>query len=165
AALCLLMMFMTGLIPFSSYAFPAFAGIVLIAVAEENGKKTALMVYVAVSVMSMFIVPDPEAKTLFIMLLGYYPILKPIIERLPAVFAWLVKLILVNGMVVAFYYVSLYILGLPDLLEGWGDFGKFTAYIAMGMVNFTFVMYDFLLTQVLHIYRAWFRPKILRKIT
>ena len=41
SALCLLLMFMTGLIPFSSYIFPALAGIVLISVREENGLKTA----------------------------------------------------------------------------------------------------------------------------
>ena len=59
------------------------AGIVLIAVEEENGTKTAMLVYVAVSVLAMFIVPDQEAKVLFVMLLGYYPMLKSRIERAP----------------------------------------------------------------------------------
>ena len=54
----------TGLIPFSSYVFPAFAGIVLIAVSEENGVRTALMVYLSVSLLSLFLIPDQEAKLL-----------------------------------------------------------------------------------------------------
>ena len=165
AALCLLMMFMTGLVPFSSYVFPAMAGIVLIAVEEENGPKTSLMVYVAVSIMAIFIVPDQEAKVLFIMLLGYYPMLKPKIELLPRPIAYLVKFLLFNGVLVLFYYVMLYIFGIPDILEGWGDFGRYTVYVVLAMANFTLFMYDFLLSQVLQIYRGWFRPKILRKIT
>ena len=35
SGLCLLLMFLTGMIPFSEYACPTFAGLVLIAVAEE----------------------------------------------------------------------------------------------------------------------------------
>ena len=49
SGLCLLIMFLTGLIPFSEYACPTFAGLVLIAVAEEMGRKTAFLVYGAVS--------------------------------------------------------------------------------------------------------------------
>ena len=61
SALCLLLMFMTGLIPFSSYIFPALAGIVLISVREENGLKTALLVYAATSLLALLIIPDREA--------------------------------------------------------------------------------------------------------
>lgn len=164
AALCLLMMFMTGLVPFSSYVFPSAAGIVLIAVFTEMGGATATLVYVVVSFLSILIVPDREAVLLFIMLLGYYPMLKSKIERLPRPLAYLVKFMLFNGVIIAFYYVTLYVLGIPDLLEGWGDFGRYTAYVSLVLVDFTLFMYDFLLTQMLRIYTAWFRPKILRKI-
>ncbi len=164
SALCLLMMFMTGLIPFSTYCFPAFAGIVLIAVAEENGPRTAVMVYVATSFLALLIVPDREAVMLFIMLLGYYPTLKPYIEKWGKLGGTIAKLLLFNGMVVAFYYVMLYIFGVPDMLEGWGDFGRFTIVVVLGLVNFTLFTYDFLLTETLRIYRYWFRPKILHKL-
>ena len=164
SALCLLMMFMTGLIPFSTYCFPSMAGIVLIAVAEENGNKTAFMVFVVTSFLALLIVPDREAVMLFIMLMGYYPMLKPVLERLPRLFALAAKLLLFNCVVVAYYYVMLFVFGIPDMLEGWGDFGRYTIVVILGLVNFTFLMYDFLLTQMLRIYRFWFRPKILRKL-
>ena len=164
SALCLLLMFMTGLIPFSSYIFPALAGIVLISVREENGLKTALLVYAATSLLALLIVPDREAVMMYIMLLGYYPLAKPWIERVPRVFSIVLKLLLFNAVVVAFYYVMLFVFGFPDMLEGWGDFGRYTLVVILAIVNFTLFMYDYLLTQALHIYRGWFRPKILRKI-
>ena len=122
------------------------------------------MVYVATSVLSLFIVPDREAVMLFIMLLGYYPTLKPYIERLGRLWGTAVKAALFNGTVIAFYYVMLFVFGVPDLLEGWGDFGRFTVVVALGLVNFTLFTYDFLLTETLRIYRYWFRPKILHKL-
>jgi hypothetical protein len=149
AAVCLLMMFMTGLVPFSSYVFPAMAGMVLIAVCTENGTKTALLVFAATSILALLIVPDRQSVMLFIMLLGYYPMLKPKLEKLPFLLSYALKFLLFNAVIIAFYYVMLYIFGVPDMLEGWGDFGKYTAYVVLGMVNFTFFMYDFLLSQVL----------------
>ena len=101
---------------------------------------------------------------LFIMLLGYYPTLKPYIEKWGKLGGTIAKLLLFNGMVVAFYYVMLYIFGVPDMLEGWGDFGRFTIVVVLGLVNFTLFTYDFLLTETLRIYRYWFRPKILHKL-
>ena len=53
SGLCLLLMFMTGMVPFSEYAFPALAGIILIAVVEELGLKTAFIVFGAVSILSL----------------------------------------------------------------------------------------------------------------
>ena len=164
SALCLLLMFMTGLIPFSSYIFPALAGIVLISVREENGLKTALLVYAATSLLALLIIPDREAVMMYIMLLGYYPLAKPWIERLARPLSILFKLLLFNIVVVAFYYVMLFVFGVPDMLEGWGDFGRYTVAVILVIVNFTLFMYDYLLTQALHIYRGWVRPKILRKI-
>ena len=164
SALCLLLMFMTGLIPFSSYIFPALAGIVLISVREENGLKTALLVYAATSLLALLIIPDREAVMMYIMLLGYYSLAKPWIERLARPLSILFNLLLFNIVVVAFYYVMLFVFGVPDMLEGWGDFGRYTVAVILVIVNFTLFMYDYLLTQALHIYRGWFRPKILRKI-
>ncbi|MBC8585019.1 hypothetical protein [Youxingia wuxianensis] len=164
AALCLLLMFMTGLIPFSSYVFPAMAGIVLIVVREENGAGTAWLTYVVISILSLLIVPDRQAVMLFILFLGYYPIVKPVVEKFPKPLAYVVKFIFFNVAIIAFYYVVIYVFGIPDLLEDFGNFGKYTAYVALGMADFTFFVYDFLLSNMEHIYLHWFRPKILRKI-
>ena len=41
----------------------------------------ALIVYVAVSILSIFMTPDREAAIMFICFFGHYPIIKGIIER------------------------------------------------------------------------------------
>lgn len=160
AAICLLLMFMTGLIPLSSYILPAMAGIVLIGVGQESGGKTAMLVYAVTSLLGLMIVPDREAILLFIMLLGYYPILRPHLERLPRIVSWFLKLLLLNTVVFVFYLLMKYVFAIPDMIESI----KFGAAFFLLLVNFTFLMYDFLITQVLVLYVKWFRPKILRKL-
>ena len=81
AALCMLLMFMTGLIPFATYAIPALAGILMIVIVVETNAKWALLVYIAVSLLSIFITPDREAAMMFIAFFGHYPILKLYLER------------------------------------------------------------------------------------
>ena len=164
AAICLLMMFMTGLIPFSSYIFPAMAGIVLIAVAQENGSRAAMLVFTVTCLLALMIVPDRSAVMMFVLLLGYYPILRPYIQRIPRIFRLPLKLVFINLVVVVFYYIMRYVFLVPDMLEGWGDFGRYTVVVALGLANFTFLMYDYFVSQVTQLYLAWFRPKILRKL-
>lgn len=160
AAICLLLMFMTGMIPLSSYILPAMAGIVLIGVGQESGPKTALLVYGVTSLLGLMIVPDRESILLFIMLLGYYPILRPRLQRLPRLPRLILKLLLLNVVVLLFYLIMKYIFAIPDMV----DFVKFGAVFFLLLVNFTFLMYDFLISQVLVVYTKWFRPKILRKL-
>jgi hypothetical protein len=82
AALCLVVMMTTALMPFATYALPALAGILLIPIAFELGCNTAWITYIAVAILSILIVPDKEAALMFISFFGYYPILKIYIDKL-----------------------------------------------------------------------------------
>ncbi len=164
AGLCLLLMFMTGMIPFATYALPAVAGIVLIAVVAEMGWRTALVVYAAVSLLSLGIVPDREAALLFIFFFGYYPVIKGLLERLPTkVLQLLIKFLIFNITMIFSYLVIIYVLGIPDILESFGDFGRYSALVILGMGNVVFAVYDFALTNISIVYLQWFRPKMLGK--
>ncbi len=164
SALCLVLMFMTGLIPFATYSIPAVAGAMLVAVVEENGRKTATLVYVTVSALSVFIVPDREAAMIFVVFFGYYPIIKGCLERIrPSAVCYLCKLLLFNVAVVWGYLMVIFVLGMPDLISDMGDLGKYGGYILLAMGNLVFVVYDFALTRYTHIYVHWFKPRFLRR--
>ena len=100
--LCIMLMFMTGLFPFATYALPALAGLILVAMVVEFGSTQALIVYVAVSILSIFMTPDREAAIMFICFFGHYPIIKVIIERrIPnRILEWVVKLLTFNACIV-----------------------------------------------------------------
>lgn len=164
SALCLLLMFMTGLFPFATYALPMLAGAMLAAVVIENGRRTALMVYASVSILSLFIVPDREASLMFIAFFGYYPIVKELLERLRSHTAEIVaKFALFNASIVGAYLITVYLFGMTELLEGMEDFGRYTVPILLGMGNLLFLFYDYALTKYITLYIRWFKPKFLRR--
>lgn len=165
SGLCLLLMFMTGLIPFSEYACPAFAGIVLIAVAEELGRGTALTVFGAASLLSLLLSPRKEAAILFIFFFGYYPTIRGALEeRLrQKPLRWLVKLLIFNIMVVLGYAVVVYVMGLTEILEEFGSFGRYSALVLLAFGNVFFVVYDFAVGNLTEVYRDYFAPRFLRR--
>jgi len=165
SSLCLLLMFMTGLIPFSTFAVPALAGMVLIAVVIENGYKAAALVYIATSFLSVFIVPDREAAMIFIFFFGYYPILKGKIEKFKSkILELTLKFFIFNISVVLAYVFIINILGIDDVLDNIGVIGKYSPLILLALGNIVFVIYDFALTNIIYIYIYKFRTMVFKNI-
>ncbi len=162
--LCIVIMFLTGMIPFSYYALPALAGLLLIAVKEENGMKTALIVYAAVSLLSLLVVPIKEAALLFVAFFGYYPIVRDSLSRIrPGVLSVVLRFIIFNAAVIAAYWVIVNVFGIAEILEEFGDFGKYSVLVLLGFGNVFFLVYDFAIRNITLAYRNWFRPKFLKK--
>lgn len=163
-SLCVLLMFATSMVPFATYAIPMLAGALLIPVIIENGTKTAVLVYAAVSILSFFVVPDREAAIYFIAFLGYYPIAKTSLDRIrPRFLSVLAKFALFNVAITCATLASIYLLGMGTLVEDMGDFGRYGALVMLGLGNVFFVAYDFCLSRYLLIYIRWFRPRFLRR--
>ena len=165
SGLCLLLMFLTGMIPFSEYACPTFAGLVLIAVAEEMGRKTAFIVYGATALLSLLLAPSKEAAILFLFFFGYYPVLRTILEQRVGVklLRLVAKLLLYNVMIVLGYLVVINVLGIPDILEEFGSFGKYPALVLLLFGNVFFLVYDYTVGNLTEVYRDYFAPKFLRR--
>lgn len=165
SGLCLLLMFLTGMIPFSEYACPTFAGLVLIAVAEEMGRKTAFIVYGAASFLSLLLTPSKEAAVLFVFFFGYYPVLRAILtERVrPRVVRWVLKLLLFNAAIILGYLVVINVLGIPDILEEFGSFGKYSALVLLAFGDVFFLVYDYTVGNLTEVYRDYFAPRFLRR--
>ncbi|MEG2813418.1 MAG: hypothetical protein RSA79_02340, partial [Oscillospiraceae bacterium] len=80
SALSLIMMLASAVFPMAEYTCPALAGIFLCVLVIEFGKKTATIAFLAVAILSIIIVPNKESAMLFCGFLGYYPILKSVLE-------------------------------------------------------------------------------------
>lgn len=164
SALCLLFMFLTGVLPFATFALPAIAGMVLVAVVVENGYKVALCVYVSVSILSLFMVPDREAAMMFIGFFGYYAIIKGNLDKIKSRLLRIsAKLAIFNTAVICSYAVIVFIFGLTEIIEADPVFGKYAFLILLIPANFVFAVYDIAVKRVAVAYIYWFRPKFLRK--
>ena len=161
-ALSLLCLLLT-VFPYATYALPALASFFLFPVIIECGKKWGAAVYAATALLALLIVPDIEAKALYVSFFGMYPLLKSVAERVNRVAEWVIKLAAFNGAAVATYGV---LLGLQ--LVPIADFavGSLTTPIALAVLlaagNVVFVIYDLGLTRVLSVYVYRFRPMLRR---
>jgi len=162
SALCLTLMFLTGVLPFLTYAVPMLAGAALVAVVVENGRKTAVLVYVAVSLLSLLIVADKQAVMLYIAFFGYYPILKQSLDK-RKILGYAVKFGLFNLTMVGGYYLLIYVLALPDLVSEMGDLGRWGSLLFLLTGNLLLLVFDWVLTKYTALYIRWFRPTFLRR--
>lgn len=164
SAVAVLLLLLT-IFPFATYALPPLAGAFLIPLVIECGKKWALCAYAAVSLVALLIVPDMEAKTLFIAFFGYYPIVKATLESIKRpVWEWPLKLLIFNAAAVG-GYAALSWIGFPldDFrIEGIALplYGFLLLFLLAG--NVIFVIYDIGLTRFLPLYFSRFQPIIRR---
>ncbi len=155
AALSLVILLLSAIIPTAEIALPAIAGFALLPVVVELGKKAALTVYGAVSLLALVLVASWEPKLLYIAFFGYYPILKATLEsRLPRWAEWLCKLAVFNAAAVAVYWVLLRFLGLPADSFTLDGMDLRWAFLVIG--NLIFLLFDVGLTQSVGAYlRRW----------
>lgn len=151
AALSVVMMFLTTVIPMLTYALPAAAGILLVVMVIDVDKKWAFGVYAAVSILSLLILPDKEAAVMYVFFFGHYPIVKAILEgKCKGVLLWLLKFVIFNVSVVAGYLVILYVFQLPfDEME---EHGQWAVWGLLGLGNVVFVVYDIALSRLTTLY-------------
>ena len=161
SAVSLVMMFFLSMIPAFEYISPIVSGMCIWIVGERLGARYAVMTYIAVGLLSLFISPNYEASMMFVFLLGYYPIARQYFMKLPhAVLRWLVKLAVYAASAVACYWVLINLLGMKRLLEDMGELGEYGPWILLALGAAAFVMYDIFLGLFKPFYDLAIKPKI-----
>lgn len=159
AALGLVLMFLTAIIPFGTFAFPTFAGMLLVVIVIEIGYGFSVAVYTVTAVLSFLLVPDKEAALFYTAFLGFYPIIKSLIERLPnKVMQIVIKLIIFNACMIGAFFIAIYLLSIPK--ESFNLFGVYLPYVFLILGNFAFLLYDFCITRVVTIYLFKWHDKV-----
>ena len=140
-----------------AYVMPLLCGVLMIAVTESAGKRSAWLVYAAVSLLAMLLETDRESALLYTLFFGYYPLVRECIDKLSskAVRAAL-KLLVFNAGVVAAELLATYVFGIPfdDFLGKWG------AVILLALGNLMFVIYERLLGILKTLYIRKLKPRL-----
>ena len=142
AALAVVIMCMGTLIPVATFVCPMLCMMILQLVRSLCGDRIAWAWYGAVAILGVLMAPDKEAAAVFAFL-GYYPIIKPKLDRLPLPLLW--KLLLFNAAILLMYWLLLSVFGMTDLGDEFSDLGiAFTAVLLL-MGNVIFILLDVLL--------------------
>lgn len=161
-ALAVVCMLLTAIIPVATYSCPIIAGCLLVVIVIEMNAKWAFCVYIAVSLLSLLLVPDKESVVYFIFLFGYYPILKQYIEKIKKnVFQWVCKLAVFNIAAVVSFFITITVLSVPK--ESFNIGGVYLPWVFLIAGNIIFVMYDIALTGLITMYILRLRKYIFKR--
>lgn len=82
AALSVALMFCGSLFYVFTYVVPMVLGVLIIMIKKTFSGSCAWFVYIATSIISIFIVPDKETVLMYALFFGYYPIIKGNIDKI-----------------------------------------------------------------------------------
>lgn len=138
AALSVVIMFIGGVLGLGMYASPMIAGVCLIHIGRQFGRKYQVLLWLAVSILCFILVPSVEENLMYLTIFGVYPILYPSFQRLRPGLRWLCKLLYFNVVVIAVEALVVTLL-VPEVLTPW----MIVLLLLLG--NVTFGLYDCLL--------------------
>lgn len=148
---------LTSYFPYLTYAIPAVAGLFIMIPILEIGCKWAFGAYL-VSLVPVLLLAEPEAKLLYALIFGYYPILKAVTEKMLFPARWAIRLAAANGAIALAYLVFAPLMGIPtDEFWEYGKIGIIALWIA---ANAVFVLYDVAIARMSVVYSVRIRPKI-----
>lgn len=149
SALSVVLLFFGSVVWVFSYIVPILSGLINYIVKRAFGNKGALMSYIAVSILSIILLPDKECALMYALFFGYYPLIKYSIEKLkPSALRIILKLITFNISLAIIELLCVYVFNISfdDFLGRWG------IVILLFSFNVMFLLYDRLFLIVSDIY-------------
>ncbi|MCL1793664.1 MAG: hypothetical protein FWG34_07325 [Oscillospiraceae bacterium] len=134
----------------------AIAGFLVVVAVIELGAGHSVMIYFAISIFSVLLLPNKFPAVFFMFFGGLYPIFKYHFERFHPVLAWALKFSTFN-VFLAFMILSVNFLVesgfLPPLNDSYLSelFGNLKIFIFL-VANFTFLLYDIAMTRIINLY-------------
>ena len=160
-ALTIVCLYGSTILPTGRIALLALTSLCVLVTQAECGTKFSLIQYTASAFIGLLLVPTKFQILIFILFIGYYPIVKSHIERLNSLlFEWIVKILYFNAMLIVLYFAVKY------FLLQYVSFGPIFDYVFSHLVIFVlilevvFVLYDYLLSLMASYYVNVVKKKI-----
>ena len=159
-ALSVTLMLAGGVIPVATYAVPMVAGVMLLPILLEYGKKAAWTAFAAVSLIVLLLGIDKEAAFFYIFL-GYYPILNWDIERIQRKYLKLAfKLLIFNLSIAVMYALLGVVLNMDAIVQEFSQMGSALMAVFVLTLNLCLLLYDRLMLPLVYLYAARISPKL-----
>jgi hypothetical protein len=143
-ALSVMIMLIGGFMGVATYFAPLIAGLIVEAVRLSCSSSVATIHWLATGLLALILCTDKELAAFYLFLLGWYPLVRPVIAKLPKVLGFVVRLVLFNADVILLVWILFLVL--------YGGTSKEIGRTAMilnaaGLImgNLIFFMYDFIL--------------------
>lgn len=159
-ALSVTLLFLGGAVFVFIYIMPMITGLFMIMLRKTFGTSSAVISYVATSLLSAMLVPEKECMLMYVLIFGYYPIIYPkLLQMKSKILSWFFKLMIFNLTVAVVQLVLIYVFEIPFLSEGEGIA---VVIIFAVLMNFLFIIYDFSVKMISVLYEQKLEKRIKR---
>ncbi len=163
SALAVTFLFLGSVFPFAEIAGPALASVCVMITALEFSSRAALLVYAAVSAVSLIIVPDKESVLLFIFFFGWFPLLKIAVDpRLKPAVSVLVKIAAFNISIFLMYWLILKVFVMDSVAAEFSDYSSVMYVSLIVLSNITVLIMDYAFSKIAFLYLNVWRKKLVR---
>ena len=153
-ALAVLILYLGAMIEVLDLSMSAIASLLIVLIVIEMGHSYAWMTYIAVSILSVVLLPQKLAAIFFAVFMGFYPIVKSYIERIRSVVVcWGLKLCVANAALFGAYFIIKYFI--PEEMDT--ELMMWTLYV---MALAAFVLYDIAISKLITAYFYKFRDRL-----
>ncbi len=160
AGLSIVIMLLGGVIPVATYAVPMLCGILLLPILLEFGEVAAWATFAATAAVALLMGFDKEAA-FFYLFIGYYPIVKWRMERIPGKTGrFLLKLLLFTAAIVIMYGLLFLLFPLSAMMEEFREMGVALTILFVAVYDLCMLLYDRLLPRLVMVYANRIRPKL-----
>ncbi len=160
AALGTAIMLVGGVVPVMTYISPLLAGVFIIPVRVELGRKWGWMVWGTVSILSIVLCADKEAG-FFYVFAGYYPLIKEYIDRIKGkVISILAKAGIFTASMGMMYLFLIYVIALPSVIADFSGVSLVVNILIFAVMILILICFDRMAAIAAWFYAARIRPKM-----
>ena len=135
AAMSIVILLFGSMLGIGIYAGPMLAGLFLLPIGRELGRRDQAMIWLAVSLLGFMLISDMEQNLMYLCLFGCYPILRPWFQKLQKPVRLIAKLAYFNVVIIAAEAVVLLFFA-PEAM------GAALIITLLVLGNVTFLCYD-----------------------
>ncbi len=152
-ALIVVCLYASAVAPTAKLAFLAVTSLCILITVAQCGTRYALVAYIAASLAGLLLIPSKAQVLLFLLFLGYYPIIKRYIERLDNLFfEWIVKILFFSAVLIVAYFLIKYLLLSYVSLGALFDYVLSHLVITTVVAEIAFIIYDYFLSLLVSYY-------------
>lgn len=152
-ALAVALLWMSGVLPLSTFVWPILASLTLLPVRAQCRASYAWCCFAAGALLGLLLCADKEAALLYCFL-GYYPLLKSRFDAIPArPLRLLAKLVLCVLSMSLMYALILFVFQLPAVVDEFSATAPWLLWITALTGLLLFFVYDLLLDRLCAVFR------------
>lgn len=157
AALTLTMMFLGSVIWAFTYVAPLAGSVIMLIICDVANRKNAFLTYLAISIISVFFLPDKECALTYVFFFGYYVIIRDSIEKIkPKALSFTVKVLIYNVGIISSQLLLIYVFNVP-LDNSWGKWG---IALLVALANIVFLTYELMLSRLIMLYNYKYKKRV-----